>query len=136
MKINKDLTIENKEYSLGSLCDNIDTLKPTILFSGDATENFTLSDSVSNYAEIEIIYGNSQFFRNSMRIKAERIYPALFCYYIDSWGFQLQFTQAFMNRTSFEFVNARYINCTLDTSSCNCGAYTNNIHVYKVVGYK
>lgn len=136
MKINKDLIIEDKEYSLGGLCDNVDTLKPTILFSGDATENFTLYDSISNYSEIEIIYGNSQFFRNSMRIKAERIYPALFCYYIADWGFQLQFTQAFMNGTDFEFSNARYVNCSMSNSECSCGAYTNNIHVYKVVGYK
>ena len=61
MIINKDLMVENKQYSLGGLCDTVNAIKGTILWENSGTwSNFTEREisipTLKDYSYIEVLY--------------------------------------------------------------------------------
>ena len=131
--------IENKQYSLGGLCDNVDALKPVILYenTSGSTSNFTISDDRGNYKFLEIQYGNANYYRKITRYFSEEVFVPLMLFYDADWGMQIQTCQFIIRGTSAQRANDKYINCSTSNGSVVCGqASSPSIKIYRVIGYK
>ena len=118
--------------SLNAVENNV-VMKPTVLYEGGTLGTITLSDSVDNYEYIEIFHGKARPEFSTKIIPSESQYATLFNYTALSSGPQVLLKKVGVSGTSITHSSGYYINFT--SSGLSSGS-TNEIYIYRVLGYK
>jgi len=121
---------ENKET-----IDNLSTnLSPTVLYSNTSgtTDTITLSQNVSNFSYIELIYGKGRP-EASTKVFATSEYATLIDYSAIAGGPQINAKKVKISGTSITHANGYYLNFT--SSGVSTGT-VNEISIFRVLGWR
>lgn len=110
-----------------------DYVDGTVLYEGNTTSNFTLTDDVENYRYIEFYY-NKGYAANSTKVEVSAGKAFLFCGFVNNTSFaQISIRNVTFSGTNVTNQYSGGIN--LETNG-NSIYTTNEISISKVIGYK